>query len=257
MRFHDIHCHLPDNYFFKKIEIFMQEWKKIGLEYIVSVASKLSESLRSIELHKRFTEIIPGIGIHPWSAKKSLTDDLKNRFNQIIQKIHPLVLGEIGLDHHFIKNKEYYPYQKETFQFFLHLAEKNNLPLNIHPKGAEELVYETLGTYDIPNHNVLIHWYTGPIAILEKLIEREYFFSINPSILGGSKHISVLEKVDLKHILTESDGNVKYTINNERIVGSPALIPNLIEKICEVKKKDISEISNNLQSNLRKYLNIR
>lgn len=256
MKFHDIHCHLPDNYFFKKIEAFIQEWKNMGLEYVVSVASKLSESLRSIEMHRRFSEIIPGIGIHPWSAKKSLTEDLKSKFQEIVQEIDPLVLGEIGLDHHFIKKKEYYSFQDEIFQFFLDLSEKNNLPLNIHPKGAEELVYDILGTYNIPNHNVLIHWYTGPKTILEKLIERDYFFSINPSILGGSKHITVLEQVDLSYILTESDGNVKYTINDERIVGSPALIPDLINKICEVKNKEISEITDTLHSNLRRYLNI-
>ena len=235
----------------------MQEWKNMGLEYVVSVSSKFSESLRSIELHRRFTEIIPGIGIHPWSAKNSLTEDLKNKFKKIIEEVHPLVLGEIGLDHHFIKNREYYPFQDETFQFFLDLAEKNDLPLNIHPKGAEELVYDILGTYNIPNHNILIHWYTGPQSVLEKLIEREYFFSINPSILGGSKHIFVLEQVDLSCVLTESDGNVKYTINDERIVGSPALVPDLIMKMCEVKKKNTSEIIDILHSNLRRYLNIR
>ncbi len=256
MKFHDIHCHLPDNYFYKQIDMFMQEWKNMGLECVVSVSSNLSESLRSIELHKKYEEIIPGIGIHPWSAKKSLTDELKNKFNQLIQENLPLVIGEFGLDHHFIKKEEYYSHQDETFRFFLSLAEKHELPINVHPKGAEELVAETLETYNIPSHNILIHWYSGPENILKKFIERDYFLSINPSILGGSKHIVVLIQAELSQILTESDGNVKYTIDGERIIGSPALVPKIMKKICEEKEKDILEISNILHSNLRRYLNL-
>ncbi len=256
MEFHDAHCHLPDNYFYREIERFMQEWKKSGLEYVISVSSNFSESLRSIELHKKYAEIIPGIGIHPWKAKKSLTDEQKNKFNQLVEENLPVVIGEFGLDHHFIKKEEYYSHQDETFRFFLSLAEKYNLPINIHLKGAERLVAEILETYNIPSHNILIHWYSGPENILKKFIERDYFFSINPSILGGSKHIIVLTQAELNQILTESDGNVKYTIDKERIVGSPALIPRIIERICEEKEKDVLEISNILHSNLRTYLNL-
>ncbi|MHA2357824.1 MAG: hypothetical protein ACXABK_03520, partial [Candidatus Heimdallarchaeaceae archaeon] len=57
-------------------------------------------------------------------------------------------------------------------------------------------------------------------------------------------------------VLTESDGNIKYTINNERIIGSPALIPNILEKICEVKGKDMEEITSKLHENSRRYLNL-
>jgi TatD DNase family protein len=234
----------------------MKEWKKNGLEYVVSVSSNFSESLRSIELHKKYEEIIPGIGIHPWKAKTSLTDEQKNKFNQIIIENLPVVLGEFGLDYHFIKKEEYYAHQEETFRFFLNLAEKHNLPINVHLKGAEGLGAEILETYNIPSHKILIHWYSGPENILKEFIERDYFFSINPSILGGSKHIIVLIQAGLNQILTESDGNVKYTIDDERIVGSPAIIPKIIEKICEEKEKDVQEIANILHSNLRTYLNI-
>jgi TatD DNase family protein len=234
----------------------MQEWRRNGLEYVVSVSSNFSESLRSIELHRKYDEIIPGIGIHPWKAKRSLNDEQKYKFNQIVEDNLPVVIGEFGLDRHFIKKEEYYAHQDEIFHFFLSLAEKHNLPINLHLKGAEGLGAEILETYEIPPHNILIHWYSGPENILKKFIERDYFFSINPSILGGSKHIIVLIKAELNQILTESDGNVKYTIDGERIVGSPAIVPKIIEKISEEKEKDALEISNILHSNLRTYLNL-
>jgi TatD DNase family protein len=256
MRFHDVHCHLPENYFYKEINSFMQEWLELGLEFVVSVSDKLTRCERSIELSTRFEEIIPGIGIHPWKVKRNLTEELRDNFRRLLQKNPGVILGEVGLDHHFIKKEEYYPFQEEYFRFFLELSEKNNVPINIHGKGAEETISEILTTVNIPPNNILMHWYTGPQKILTEYIDRGYFFSINPSILSGSPHINVLKEAPFDQILTESDGNIKYTINNERIIGSPALIPNILEKICEVKGKDMEEITSKLHENSRRYLNL-
>ena len=256
MKFHDVHCHLPKNYFYKEIENHMGKWLEDGLEAVISVSTKYKESLRSIELHSKFNQIIPGIGIHPWSAKKNLTDGVKSDFESLVLQIKDIIIGEIGLDHHFIKNEEYYPIQEQYFNFFLELSERYKVPINIHGKGAEKLVADILTSYKIQSDNVLIHWYSGPQKTLMQFIDRGYFFSINPSVLTGSSHIAVLKSSNQEQILTESDGNVKYTIENERIIGSPAIIPRVIEKISEEKKIKIEEVSEILQNNLKKYLNL-
>ncbi|MHA2307986.1 MAG: TatD family hydrolase [Candidatus Heimdallarchaeaceae archaeon] len=256
MKFHDVHCHLPKNYFYKEIEDHMKRWITDGLEVVISVATKYKESLRSIELHSRFDQIIPGIGVHPWSAKKKLTEEIKENFESLILDNKNVVLGEIGLDHHFINKEEHYPIQEEYFKFFLELSERRRIPVNIHGKGAEEEVSEILTSFKIPPKNILMHWFSGPENILSQYIDRGYFFSINPSVLTGSSHIKVLKSIPNEQFLTESDGNVKYTIDNERIIGSPAIIPKIIEKICELKNIGIEEVSEILQYNLKRYLNI-
>ncbi len=256
MRFHDVHCHLPKNYFYREIENYIEEWVNDGLEVVISVATKYKESLRSIELHSRFEQIVPGIGIHPWGAKKNLTEETKENFVSLILDNQNAVLGEIGLDHHFVDNKNYHPIQEEYFKFFLELSEKHGMPVNIHGKGAEELVAEILTSYNIPPNNILMHWYSGPKKILVQFIEKGYFFSINPSVLTGSSHIEVLKSTPKNQILTESDGNVKYTIDNKRVIGSPTLVPRVLEKISDMKDLEIEKISEILHSNLRRYLNI-
>ncbi|NPD89130.1 MAG: TatD family hydrolase [Asgard group archaeon] len=256
MKLHDVHCHLPKNYFYMDIENYMERWISEGLEVVISVATKYKESLRSIELHSKFNQIVPGIGVHPWSAKRKLTEEIKENFELLILDNKNVVLGEIGLDCHFIDKEEYYPIQEEYFKFFLGLSEKHGIPVNIHGKGAEGVVAETLTSFKIPPNNVLMHWYSGPKKILSQFIDRGYFFSINPSVLTGSSHIEVLKATPKDQILTESDGNVKYTIDDERIIGSPALIPRVLEKISEWKQIENEEISDILHSNLKRYLNI-
>ncbi len=258
MKFHDAHCHIADKGFMKDFDLdtCIVEWVNQGMEFIIGVSTKYSQSLKIIELSKKYYEIIPGIGVHPWSAKKSMNEELRNNFTSLVEENPILVIGEIGLDRHFIKKEEYYSSQEEFFRFFLDLSVKYNRPVNIHLKGAEKEVASILTEYDIPSHNVLIHWYSGPPEILDEFIERDYFFTINPSILGGSSHISVLHKVARNRMLTESDGNVKYTINNERIIGSPGIIPQVISKIAEIKSETVERISSELQTNLRRYLNL-
>ena len=159
MKFHDAHCHLQSKSFLKNfdIETSMKQWKKTGLEYLIGVSTKYSESAEVIELSKKYNEIIPAIGIHPWSAKKKLEEDIKHDFISLVRKNPNIVIGEIGLDHHFITNQEYYSYQEEHLRFFLELSEKYHCPVNIHLKGAEKDVEEILLNYKIPHQKILIH----------------------------------------------------------------------------------------------------
>ncbi|MHA1199021.1 MAG: TatD family hydrolase [Candidatus Heimdallarchaeaceae archaeon] len=258
MRFHDAHCHIASKSFLKDFELApsMRKWREKGLDYVIGVSTKYSESKKILDLSKEYEKIIPGIGVHPWSAKKPITDEKKEQFSTLFSESKRVVIGEIGLDHHFIKNEERYPYQEQYFRFFLQIAEKNNLPVNIHLKGAEEDVAGILSNYEIKSTNVLIHWYSGPAQTLKKFIERDYFFTINPSILTGSPHIEVLKEASINRILTESDGNVKYTINNERVVGSPGIIPKVMDKIVENTPYDLNELTKILHENLRNYTNI-
>ncbi len=258
MKFHDAHCHLASKSFQKdfNLESSMEQWSEQGLEYVIGVSTKYSESKKILDLSREFDRIIPGIGVHPWNAKKTLTNETKENFLKLFSEHKKVIIGEIGLDHHFIKKEERYPYQEQYFRFFLQIAEKNSLPVNIHLKGAEVEIASILSSYKIPSNNVLIHWYSGPSHILNQFIERDYFFTVNPSILTGSPHIDVLKKVSINRILTESDGNVKYTINNERVIGSPGIIPKVMQKIIEITHHDMEEISNILQDNLRNYTNI-
>lgn len=258
VRFYDIHCHIAKNYFRKAIETHIQQWKQAGLEKAVSVAMTYNESIRSLELAEKYRDvIIPAVGIHPWKAKKVLSEEQKDKFIQLIEETKnkfPLVLGEIGLDYHFIKDQDRYPYQKQFFAFFLELAEKYGLPINIHIKGAEQDAFEMLSSTSIKPHKILVHWYSGPETILKKFQQMGVYFSINPSILTGSAHKMVATMVPPNQLLTESDGDVKYTIDNERIVGSPILILKSIQRLSELTNVPLESMSETLLENAKSYL---
>ena len=249
-RYIDIHCHLPDNYFFKNISAHISKWLQQGLRYIVSVSQDHKESLRSIELSKKYPNIvIPALGIHPWKAHKKHTElDL---FEQLITKNPNIrILGEIGLDYHFVSQKERYSFQKMVLEFFLDLAEKRSLRVMLHVKGAEKEITRYIETRNLPGKYCCIHWYSGPSSILKKLIDLDCFFSCGPALSYSRKHQQVIKSVPSNRLLTESDGNVKY----QGRIGHPGLMSEVIDLIADITNQNRTELQQHIIENSLCYL---
>jgi TatD DNase family protein len=179
-----------------------------------------------------FHSIFPALGIHPEEVKNN--KNIENQLESIIELITKnrrkiCSIGEIGLDHYFIRNKDLYPLQKKIFENMLSLAQKLELPVNLHTKGAEKEVFDILPSYNLPNIN--IHWYSGPENYLKLGIERGYYFSITPAISYSPAVKKTVMNVDLNHILLESDGPVKYSGN----LGAPYMIRDILNSISKLR----------------------
>ncbi|MFX1515465.1 MAG: TatD family hydrolase [Promethearchaeota archaeon] len=246
----DIHCHLPDNYFFKNIHTYILQWSQQGLMYIVSVSQDYKESLQSIELSKKYPDmVIPAIGIHPWKAHKKY-GEIQLFENLLSENREILILGEIGLDFHFISQEERYPYQKRILDFFFQQAEKRNLRIMLHVKGAEEEIATHIESTTLPGKNCCVHWYSGPSRILKKLVDLDCFFSCGPALNYSRKHQQVIKSVPSNRLLTESDGNVKY----QGRIGHPGLMPEVVDLVANITHQNRNDIQKRIIENSLCYL---
>jgi TatD DNase family protein len=241
----DIHCHTN---LYLTLEEIIKEAKKVGVEKIISVGMSFTSLERILEISDKFNTIYPALGIHP--EEVGINKEIKNQLESVIDlikknKVKICAIGEIGLDHHFVKEKELYPLQKEIFERMLGLAQNLNLPVNLHTKGAEDLVFEMLPSYNIPNVN--IHWYSGPEQYLNLGIERGYYFSITPALSYSPAVKKVALKVDNEYLLLESDGPVKYSGK----IGTPAMIRDVLNMISELKKIESKELEIQIEKNTR------
>jgi len=204
---------------------------------------------RVLEIASQYNEVFASLGIHPEEVK--MNEKIEQQLDSIIDLIKKnkqniCAIGEIGLDHYFVKDKELYPLQKKIFDKMLLLAQDLELPVNLHTKGAEKIVFDTLPSYKIPNIN--IHWYSGPEVFLKKGIDRGYFFSITPALNYSPPVKKTVLNVDKEHLLLESDGPVKYTGK----VGTPAMIRDVLNTISKLKEIPVIELENQILDNTRK-----
>jgi len=225
----DVHCHVN---LYLNIEDILCEAENAGVKKIIGVGMSATSLKRVLEIANRYDSIFCMLGIHPEEVK--MNKDIENQLDDIaniIRKNHNKIcgIGEIGLDHHFVKENELYPLQKKVFEKMLTIAQELQMPVNLHTKGAEKIVFDTLSSYDIPNVN--IHWYSGPENFLKLGIERGYYFSITPAINYSTAVKNVASKVETEYILLESDGPVKYSGE----LGTPAMIKKVLDIISKVK----------------------
>jgi TatD DNase family protein len=204
---------------------------------------------RVLEIANKHSEIYASLGIHPEEVK--MNEEIERQLDSIIDLIKQnkqniCAIGEIGLDHYFVKDKELYPLQKTIFENMLLLAQDLELPVNLHTKGAEKIVFDTLPSYKIPNVN--IHWYSGPENFLKLGMDRGYYFSITPAISYSPVVKKVVLNVDKEHLLLESDGPVKYSGK----IGVPAMVKNVLNSISMLKKINSDELEKQIEENTRK-----
>jgi len=249
MEYIDCHCHLAENYFYKHIKEFIQEWNEKGIKQIGAMATNGKTAKRTIELATTFPEtIVAGIGRHPWGAHKTTEEELL-KFEEWISKPEVKIIGEVGLDHYFIREPEKWEKQREVFRFFLDMAEKYQKPLMIHSTGAEKEIFELLETRKLKT-NVCFHWFSGDISILTKLMDLGAYFSINPAVAQSKRHQQVVQTVAMDHLLTESDGTVKFRGE----IGTPLLMPFVCKEIAKRKKIPFEAVVQAVQTAFEKYL---
>jgi len=233
----DAHCHAHG---FSK-----EELRRYSSMTIVSVAEDLESSMKSLSLAEEFPNIIPFIGIHPWNVEEVSRSELEKTFQLVEKRDDIRGLGEVGLDG---KIRKTYEKQLEVFEKFCSLASEYDLPMNIHARAAWREVLEILRKYDV--ERAIIHWFSGPIDLLEEIALSEYFITINPAVRIQEKHRRVLEEASMEIILTESDGPYNYRGLNLR----PDTIKGLVKYIAEVKSLDEEVIEENIALNFRKFI---
>jgi TatD DNase family protein len=211
--------------------------------FTISNSMDLPSYRRNLAIGEMCDLVLPTFGVHPWNAPRYThrLDDLREAIEQ-----SPMI-GEIGLDFHFVKNASEYPDQRRVFEFFLAAAREQGKIVNLHTKGAEEVVLELLDRYDIPR--VIVHWYSGPLDIFSELVTRGVYFTIGVEVMY-SKHIrTTAHKIPSEQLLTETDnpGGPKEFMGEP---GMPILVRDVVQAVAEVRKTTVEAITRAVQSNL-------
>ena len=242
----DFHNHID----FYKDEEIDSVINCINLNKIKIIACSMDEEsyLKNIEISKKSDYIVPIFGIHPWRVKNNIDID---KFEYYIKNT-PLI-GEIGLDFHWIEDKDTYPHQIKVFEFFLQSAKKYDKYINIHTKGCEELILNLLKKYDISSQSI-IHWYSGDKDTFKKLIDAKCYFTGSVD-LGYIKHSKdIIKEIPANKLLAETDGPTALQWVNGTY-GMPDEIKNVYKNICEIKNLDIEEYKYNAQIIMTNIIN--
>ena len=219
----DSHAHIFREYY-DDIASVVKRAKENGVNKIIIAGDSVEESYECIELAKEYDEIYFCLGIHP----ENCNDSLKSIEEIIVNNLdNPkfVGIGEIGLDYHWAQDN--IERQKEVFEYQLKLAEKYNLPVEVHTRDSIDDAYEILSKYKI---KVDIHCFTYDEAWAKKIIDKGYYLGIGGIVtFKSSDLIDVLSKVGIDNIILETDSPYLSPIRGEQ--NEPANIKIIAEFI--------------------------
>ncbi len=228
----------------------------------MAVAVDLPTYQQSQEIARSSGFIIPSAGIHPWQAAANAhtLDD----FTPYLEATP--VIGEIGLDFHWVEDETTYATQRHVLEYFLAAARDLNKPVNLHTKGAEAEILKYLRAYGI--QRALIHWYSGDKDVFEALVANGHYFTVGVELLFSEQIRNFARALPLEQLLIETDnpGGLPWLCNQhpDKIAGwqpyivdgyaLPEAVVPVYEEVADLKGLTIPLLEMVVEENFERYL---
>lgn len=156
------------------------------------------------------------------------------------------MLGELGLDFHWVEETETYPDQIKVFEFLVEAAACQGKAVNLHTKGAEERVLDTLVAFGV--EKAIIHWYSGPLDVLDRMIARGYLFTIGVEVLYSEKIREIARAIPTDQLLSETDnpGGNRWLAGE---VALPGIVAKVVATLARLKSISTEKLEAAIQAN--------
>jgi len=235
----DTHFHLDLT---DDIDNILKRAKEQGVSNFIISGCDLKGINEGLEIIKKYDDVYLTIGIHP-DEMSDFNDNTISYLEKLINENSKIIgIGEIGLDYYH--NKENKEEQKRIFKFQLDLAEKLNLPVVIHTRDAFQDTYDILKEYDLKG---TIHCFSGSLEVANLFIKLGYLLGIGGvSTYKNTNLKSVLENIDIKYIVFETDSPYLTPEPIRTEINEPKNVSIICDNLCKVKnlrREDVVRIT--------------
>lgn len=194
--FIDTHCHIDQ--YEKPLAVI----RSLDSSAIVAVAMTTSPSAFII-LRRRFADerhLRFALGLHPLHAA-ALPESEWALFARYLTETR--YIGEVGLDFSS-QGMSSRTGQERAFRRVLQAVAGSNKVLSIHSRRAEVSVLDLL--HEFKARSAVFHWYSGPLGVLDRILEAGHYCSVNPAMIRSVHGQKVIERLPKTRVLVETDG---------------------------------------------------
>lgn len=255
--FIDSHCHIDGTAYdrflegreifhppaFYNPEAILSRAKKANVQILLTIGTQISDIDEMSKIVDSYNEIFMTVGIHPEYAKEHLQkfskEEIQQLFEECCKSKKTVGIGEIGLD--YFTNKDI-DEQKDLFDFQLSLAEQFKLPVSIHTR---ESWIDTMDLIEVHRDTRgIIHCFSGEENLAKRAIDADYLLGIG-GVVTFKNSLALQEAVKwipLESIVLETDAPWLAPVPFRGKVNEPSFIPNIAEKIAEIKCVSIEKV---------------
>lgn len=246
----DTHAHLEA---FGQVEGALEKARSVGVGGVVAVGMDLDSNQKTLTLagHRRGITVYPALGLHPW---RLLHADIEATLDFIKEHIKEIVaVGEIGLDFRLKearKDPDTRKIQRDVFFRLLDLSKRHDKPALVHARGAWKDALSAAKEAGV--HRAVFHWYSGPLDVLEEILDAGYFVSATPALRYSEAHRRAMAASPLEQILVETDSPVKY----QGVEAQPAHVVETLSALSDLKKTEVGKAAGITSRNAARFFDL-
>ena len=259
MKFFDSHAHLDDEKFNNDRDEIIKQIHDSEIEKFVSAGYSLESSKVAVELGKKYNFIYPTCGISPNDIPQT-EEDLWKQLEEIEELLKTetkiVAVGEIGLDYYWnTENKEL---QKKAFIEQINLANKYNLPIQIHTREAVMDTIEILKNNTVKQKGIF-HCCPLNRELVKEALKLGFYISFaGPVTFKNSKNADeIIKMVPNDKMLIETDSPYLAPDPVRGTRNTPINVKYIAKKIADVKQIELEQIAELTYKNAMGIFNLK
>lgn len=237
----DTHCHI-DEYPDPHAEVRALDGTAVAAVAVTSTPRAFEALRRQFSSERR---IRIALGVHPMRAAMLNEVDWSIFERHVIKTTY---IGEVGLDFS-PEGRATGEAQERAFERVLRAVADRRQLLTIHSRGAERRVVDLLN--ESGAGPALFHWYSGPLRVLDSVLDAGHYCSFNPAMVRSKKGQEIIRRVPRNRALAETDGPF---VKMGRRRATPGDVQTVYEHLSELWQEPIDAVVKVLFSNLTSLL---
>jgi TatD DNase family protein len=250
----DTHAHIDQ---LEDLSGAMERAHEAGVSDIVAMSVDLDTMKKLLGIAGQYQrpKIHACFGVHPGMVKPE-TQHLAYDFMRTNIK-QARAIGETGLDYWYKwvrKDQLERQKQKDSFSFHLDLAREFDLPIVIHSRGAWRDCLSM--TRESGVRRALFHWYSGPLDVLDQILEAGFYVSTSPSVAYSPESRKAMTHAPLERILIETDSPVNYKDGENSFMAEPKDVIRAWKALAELKSLNEQDTLDSVNKNAKIFFGI-
>ncbi|MEW5938117.1 MAG: TatD family hydrolase [Chloroflexota bacterium] len=261
MKLTDTHCHLYWNKFDGDREAVIQRAVDAGVTRMLVPGVDGESSRQAIALAEAHNEIYAAAGFHPTDLDKFSEED----FAQVKELAgHPKVaaIGEIGLDHYWVKEEAKRERQRELLRRQLAFAAEIGKPVIIHMREEGDAWFgeASIQLLDIltawaselkaKDHSLaarpgVLHSFNGNLETAQNAIAMGFFIGVTGPVTYKNAELkrNIISQLPITKLLIETDSPFLAPAPRRGKRNEPAFVREIADKIAEITSRSKEEVA--------------
>jgi len=263
IEYFDIHSHLyfPDYDHDREDEIEKIRKAKVA---VINIGTDIKTSKQCVELAKKHKHLFACIGQHPGDLDENSVFD--EHLVKLAGEDKVVAIGECGLDYYRLPKDpalvaQIKSIQKTIFEYHVDLAISINKPLMLHIRSSKGTVDAYLDALAILEHHAKTsdtlrgntHFFAGDMDILNRLLAIGFTVSFTGVVTFTTDYDELIKAVPKDMIMVETDAPFVAPTPHRGKRNSPAYIPQIVEKIAEIRGESPENMKKTLFDNALKH----